>query len=124
MSFNVTEIAEGKVIEVELTGKLSKEAYAHFVPLTERRIEQFGKVSMLVVMHDFHGWDAGAVWADIKFDIKHFRDIERLAIVGDSKWEQGMAAFCRPFTTATIKYFDLSQLGEAREWIREGIAPS
>lgn len=119
MSFEITEIAEGKVIEVALTGKLTKEAYEEFVPLTEQRIQQFGKVRMLVILHDFHGWDAGALWEDIKFDIKHFNDIERLALVGDSKWEKGMAAFCRPFTTAKIKYFDQSEIEAARQWIQE-----
>jgi hypothetical protein len=27
---------------------------------------------------------------DIKFDLKHFADIERLALVGDRKWEAGI----------------------------------
>ncbi len=36
------------------------------------------------------------MWEDIKFDMKHFADIERLAIVGESKWEKGMAVFRRP----------------------------
>ena len=31
---------------------------------------------MLVEMHDFHGWTAGAIWEDIRFDAKHFTDIE------------------------------------------------
>jgi len=119
MSFEVTEIAEGKVIEVALSGKLTKEAYEEFVPLTEKRIQQFGKVRMLVILHDFHGWDAGALWEDVKFDVQHFNDIERLAIVGDSKWEKGMAVFCRPFTTAKIKYFDQSEIEAARQWIQE-----
>jgi hypothetical protein len=60
-------------------------------------------------MHDFHGWDAGALWEDAKFDLKHFADIERLAFVGEKKWEKGMAQFCRPFTKATIRYFDRSE---------------
>ena len=121
MSFRVTEIADGKIIEVELTGKLSKEAYEQFVPLTEQRIQQYGKVRMLVVLNDFHGWDAGALWEDTKFDVKHFNDIERLALVGESKWEKGMATFCRPFTTAKIEYFDLAQLDDARRWIQEDL---
>lgn len=121
MSFRVTEIADGKIIEVELTGKLSKEAYEQFVPLTEQRIQQYGKVRMLVVLKDFHGWDAGALWEDTKFDVKHFNDIERLALVGESKWEKGMATFCRPFTTAKIEYFDLAQLDDARRWIQEDL---
>ena len=57
---------------------------------------------MLVRLHDFHGWTAGALWEDIKFDLKHFAHIERLALVGDRKWEAGMAVFCKPFTTATF----------------------
>lgn len=117
MNFEVTELAEGRIIEVQLSGKLTKEAYEHFVPLTEERIKQFGKVRMLVIMHDFHGWDAGALWEDIKFDVKHFNDIERLAIVGESKWENGMTVFCRPFTTAKIKYFDHTEIDAARQWI-------
>lgn len=122
MSYEITEIAAGKVIEVVLTGKLSKEAYQEFVPLTEERIKQYGKVRLLVVMHDFHGWEAGALWEDLKFDLKHFNDLERLALVGESKWEKGMAAFCKPFTTAKIKYFDIAEIAGAREWIQEGLA--
>ena len=73
-------------------------------------------------MHDFHGWTVGALWEDIKFDWKHFGHIERLALVGERKWEAGMATFCKPFTRATICYFDQSQSVEAANWIREGIA--
>ncbi len=30
-----------------------------------------------------------------------------------------MAAFCKPFTTATIRYFDHSKAAEARAWLEE-----
>ena len=103
---------------MQATGKLSKEDYEKFVPLTEEKIGHFGKIRILFIMHDFHGWDAGALWDDIKFDAKHFNQIERLAIVGESKWEHGMSAFCRPFTTASIKYFDQADIAQAREWVQ------
>jgi SpoIIAA-like len=74
---------------------------------------------VLFEMNDFHGWTAGALWDDIKFDVKHFRDIERVAIVGDARWQAGMAVFCRPFTTASVRYFDRAQLEQARQWIAE-----
>jgi hypothetical protein len=116
-TLEVTETAGGQVLEVHVTGKLEKADYDHFVPEVERLIEQHGKIRVLFDMHDFRGWTAGALWQDIKFDVKHFKDIERLAIVGEKKWEKGMAVFCKPFTTATIRYFDRSQLKEARQWI-------
>ncbi len=107
----------GKVLEVQLTGKLAKEDYGHFVPTVERLVKDHGKIRMLVKMHDFHGWTAGALWQDIKFDAKHFKDIERLAMVGESKWQHGMAVFCKPFTTAKVRYFDHAALDEARTWL-------
>ena len=118
MSFNVVEHAEGKIIEIQISGKLTKEAYDAFLPMTEAKITEFGKVRMLVILNDFHGWDAGALWQDIKFDLKHHGHIDRLAIVGETKWEKGMAAFCKPFTSATIQYFDISDVAKAREWIQ------
>ena len=33
-------------------------------------------------MHDFHGWDMGAAWEDIKFATKHCSDISKVATVG------------------------------------------
>ena len=110
--------SNGNVLEVKSTGKLTREFYEAFAPAVDAQIKSFGKVRILFEMHDFHGWTAGALWEDIKFDMKHWKDIERLAIVGETKWEQGMAAFCKPFTTAKVKYFDHSKLDEARAWIR------
>jgi hypothetical protein len=112
---------EGKVMEVTATGKFEKADYEMFVPAAEELIKEHGKVRVLFIMQGFHGWSAGALWEDIKFDLKHFNHIERLGIVGESKWEKGMAVFCRPFTTAKIRYFDTSQLDDAREWIDEGL---
>jgi hypothetical protein len=121
MSVHFQEEAGGKCLLVQLSGKLTKEDYQHFVPAVEQLFKQHGKLRMLVRMHDFHGWTMGALWEDIKFDLKHWADIERLAFVGDRKWEAGMAAFCKPFTRAAIQYFDESKYEEALGWIKEGI---
>ena len=108
---------EGNLLVIQLTGKVHKEDYQHFVPLVEKAVQMHGKVRMLVQMHNFHGWDAAALWQDVKFDAKHFNHIERLAIVGETTWEKWMAAFCKPFTTATIRYYGTEAMAEARVWI-------
>ncbi len=110
---------DGKILEVHATGEFEAKDYELFVPAAEKLIKQHGKIRVLFVMNDFHGWTAGAAWDDIKFDLKHFSDIERLAIVGETKWEKGMSIFCRPFTTSSIKYFDHADVDKAHEWIRE-----
>lgn len=112
-------VAHDEYLEVHASGKLTKEFYEQFVPAIEKQIEESGKLRVLFLMKDFHGWTAGALWEDVKFDLKHWKDIERLAIVGESKWEKGMAVFCKPFTKAKVKYFDHAQLDAARTWVRE-----
>ena len=63
------------------------------------------------------GWEMAAAWQDTKFGMRHFHDIERLAMVGEKAWEHGMAVFCKPFTKAEIRYFDSSAAAEAESWI-------
>ncbi len=121
MSVELHESLSGKMLVLKLSGKLDKDDYQAFVPHVEKLIRQHGKIRMLVELHDFHGWTAGGLWEDIKFDLRHFSDIERLAIVGDKRWEHGMAVFCKPFTTADIRYFDVSELAEARHWIGQDV---
>lgn len=107
------------VLEVQVSDKLEKKDYEALSPTVEKLIEEHGKINVLFVMRDFHGWKAGALWQDVKFDLKHFNDIERLAMVGDRAWEKGMAKFCKPFTTAEIEWFDLVDLRHAREWVEQ-----
>jgi hypothetical protein len=112
-------VSTGKLLHVKVTGKLTKESYEIFTPAVDQQIQEHGKIRILFEMHDFHGWSVGAMWEDMKLDLKHWKDIERLAIVGESKWQKGMAVFCKPFTAAKIQYFDHSQLGEAQTWLAE-----
>jgi hypothetical protein len=119
MADTIDIAASGNVLEVQLSGKLTKEAYQELAPVVDQQIQENGKLRILVILDDFHGWTAGALWEDMKFDMKHWKDIERLAIVGESKWEQGMAVFCKPFTAAKIKYFDHADVDAAREWVDE-----
>ncbi len=119
MPIQMNEENGGKVLVLHLSGRLVKADYEHFVPEFERLVRQNGKLRVLFDMADLHGWDAGAAWEDIKFDIKHFADIERLAMVGDKKWQHGMATFFKPFTKATTRYFDETAASEARKWLGE-----
>ncbi|MBI1355808.1 MAG: STAS/SEC14 domain-containing protein [Acidobacteria bacterium] len=117
MSVKMNHEPESRALEVTMEGKLQAEDYETFVPVVEDLIKQYGSLDLLVNLHDFHGWTAGALWEDIKFDVKHFRDIGKLAIVGETKWEAGMAKFCKPFTTAEVRFFPREDLVAAREWI-------
>ena len=106
-------------IGFKVTGKLHDEDYKKFVPLVDEAIAKHGKVRFLAEFHEFSGWDLQALWADIKFSTTHCTKIERIALVGDKTWEKWMAAVCKPFTLAKVRYFDIGELGAAKAWLAE-----
>lgn len=121
MPIQLKEENDGRILAVKVSGKLVKADYADIVPVFERLVKQHGKLRVLFDLADFHGWDAGAVWQDLKLGLAHFAHIERIAMVGENKWHHGMAVFCQPFTAAKVRYFDHADLAKAQEWIDEGL---
>lgn len=119
MSIQLNEENGGKMLAVHVSGKLVKADYEQFVPEFERLVRQHGKLRVLFDMAGFHGWEVGALWEDTKLAIHHFADIDRLAMVGEKRWQQGMATFCKPFTKATVRYFDHADTAKARKWLDE-----
>ncbi len=112
----------GNVVVVRATGKLTEADYKVFTPVLESAIQEHGSIRVLFVLHDFHGWDLGGFWQDIKFDAKHAKDVDRFAIVGDKKWFEWMGKLCNTFTHTQAKTFHSDQLAEAEAWVKEGAA--
>jgi len=83
MPIHINELTGGNVLAVHVSGILSRADYERFVPKFEQSVQQHGKLRVLFDMTGFHGWEAAAIWEELKFDVKHFADIERCAMVGD-----------------------------------------
>ena len=113
------ETGSPQVLGFGLTGKLHDDDYKQFVPTIEIILTALGKVRLFIRLKDFHGWDIHAAWDEFVFSLVHYSDFERIAIVGDGKWEKWMAGFCKSFTTAKVKYFELSEIDAAWDWLKE-----
>jgi hypothetical protein len=109
------------ILSFQMKGRLRDEDYRKFVPIVEEAVKSQGKVRLLAQFQDFHGWDVFALWDEIKFAALHCFDIERIALIGDRRWEKWMARFCKPFTRARVRYFDSSQVDAAKNWLQEGV---
>lgn len=117
MSLHIIENPGGSILELEASGKLAASDFQSLESTFQRLVKQYGKIRVLFIMRDFHGWEPVAFWDEVKFDLKHFGDIERLAMIGDKQWEKFLGVFGRPFTAAEIRYFDKSELAKARSWL-------
>lgn len=110
----------GQFLILHATGKLVEADYRDLEPQFEALAPHTGKLRVLFDMTGLHGWDAAAAWQDIKFDLRHFADIHRLAILGEKPWQHGLATLFSPFTRATTKYFDHGRRAEAAAWLVQG----
>ena len=107
------------VVGLKLTGKLRDEDYPQFVQTMETILTTEGKVRLFVQYEEFPGWDLYAAWEELTVGLIHYSNFERIAMVGDRRWEKWMADFCRPFTKADVKYFGKSEVDAAWKWLRE-----
>ncbi|MFW6217667.1 MAG: STAS/SEC14 domain-containing protein [Verrucomicrobiota bacterium] len=105
-------------VALEVSGKLTELDYEILIPLFETQLEEHGKIALFWELKDFHGWTAGSLWENTKFDVKHAFDFTRVAVVGDRKWEERMATFMKPFTSAEVRFFDSEDRDEAMRWAR------
>ncbi len=120
MPIKIQEQDGGETLIVHAIGTLTKSDYERFGREFEHQVSQHGSLRVLIDLTGFHGLEAGALWEEVKFDVKHFADIERLAVVGDKQWQHGMTTFFKPFTKATVQYFDFDIVfAEARTWLGE-----
>lgn len=119
MSVAIHRLAED-ALEINIQGTLTRQDYEQFAPLAEGQIQAHGKTNMVVRVDDFSGWSPVALWADLKFDVKHYSDIDRLALVGEADSRDWLEAVSKPLTGAEVRYFPEGELDEARTWVCDG----
>ncbi|MBX9851970.1 MAG: STAS/SEC14 domain-containing protein [Cytophagaceae bacterium] len=112
-------IVEGKenLIFTHASGNITREDYKKIIPALEDKIVHFSKVRWYFEMDDTHKWEPGAVWQDLKFDLKSGRRIEKIAIVGASKSESFLTKLLKPLIKGEVKFFNYEDRDAARLWI-------
>ena len=116
MITELNDLPEG-VIGFEATGKLRAEDYRDvLLPVIERAAKD-GDVRVVIVISDFDGLSAGAMWEDLKMGVQHLRAWKRIALVTDVEWMSQMTAMFGWMTPGEVKHFRLSEQPAAIEWV-------
>lgn len=116
MSVTIMEISP-TTYELIMQGKLEKSDYQLVIPALEKTIDEQGEVNLLLNVSHFQGWSPRAFWEDLKFDVKHYSHVSRLALVAEDADKQWMATLSRPFTSADVRFFTEEAHETAREWV-------
>lgn len=106
-------------MEVVAYGKLSKQDYDLFTSQIESALASKDTLNLLLHIRELDGWSPRALWEDLQFDIKHYDDFSRIALVGEKGPQEWMARASKPLTTAEVKFFEVTEADEARKWVQQ-----
>jgi len=110
---------DGNVVSIKVTGKLTETELASTQQATAGVIRELGKVRIFIDAGNFDGWEQGGSWNDFSFEDEFDPYIEKMAIVGDSKWEELILVFSnKGFREFPIEYFDSAESRQALSWIK------
>ncbi|CAL65017.1 STAS/SEC14 domain-containing protein [Christiangramia forsetii] len=112
------DLKQDKLLATVIDGKLSEEEIELLHAKIHEILETNNKLRWYFEMNDFDGWSAKGFWEDLKMDSKHASDYEKIAMVGDSEWQDWMTQLMKPFTNADIKFFEIEEKERAKKWIQ------
>jgi universal stress protein A len=123
--FDVIEKWTGNgVVALHATGRLTHEDYEKLVPMLLEVIEEHGAIRCLIDLTGLERIEPRAVLDELRFDLKHGKEVARCAVVGDHAWERWATETARPlFRNADVAFFAPEDLEQAAEWVREGLPP-
>jgi len=104
-------------IEVSMFGKLKHEDYQLFVPMVDKALKGAKglEVDLLADMRGFKGWEFLAAWDDFKFGVKHRNAFDKVAIIGNKKWEEASVAMMSHLMKGKSKFF--KEREKALSWL-------
>jgi hypothetical protein len=104
------------VIGFEVSGKLETSDYRDLLLPALQKAAAAGEVRIVVVMPEFSGFTAGALWEDVKMGIEHWRAWKRIALVTDVGWMAQATNWFGWMTPGDVKHFPLAQRDAAIAW--------
>jgi hypothetical protein len=106
------------VYRLEVSGLMRKADLEQCEKELADEMRRLPQVKLLFVLKNFEGWEPHADWNDLTFYMKHGGAIERIAIVGDSKWRSEALMFAAAgLRRAPVKFFSEDDLASARVWL-------
>lgn len=113
--------SEGRFIGVEVGGHVSLGEEEVWIRRLDEAMERYGSISALVVMGEGIHWEAKAALKDLKWLLGHQIEIDRVAVVSNSRrWKvlTDLDSLFAKLVGIREKHFTPDRLDEAWAWVR------
>jgi hypothetical protein len=109
------ERSTDKILGYTISGDLTKADYQTLAPVLSSVIEAQGSVSVLFDLTGFKREKLTALGSDVNFGQQFQGKIDKMALVGDSKWESHLTKLVQPYDAKDAKFFETDD--DAWTWL-------
>ena len=120
-AFRELDIGNPSIAAFELSGRLNAEEAENGVDLVRYKLEQLECSRMMMVITNWHGFDADAMFNEHVMSAKLalINKLDRYAIVGGPSWIRGLSGVMGALIKPEIRSFDLDDKDAAIAWLSE-----
>ena|SRR5438034_5461657 len=106
------------VLTIKVTGTLSQPELSAARKAAAEILQKQGRGCILIDAQKFAGWEKGGDWGDLSGQTELDPQVEKLAIVGEKKWEDFALIFAgQGLRRFPIEYFLPADLPKAHAWL-------
>lgn len=119
LSIGIERVDNKIFLSLKAVGTLTHADYETITPMIDAALAEVKnpQVDVLLDASELDGWDLRAAWDDFKLGLKHNNQFRKIAIYGNKKWQQNIAAIGNWFISGELKYFP--QADQAIEWLKK-----
>ncbi len=117
LSIGIERIEDNFFLSLKAVGKLTHEDYKIITPMIDSALEGIKdpKINAIIDGTELEGWELRAAWDDFRLGLKHGSEFEKIAILGNKKWQENTAKIGSWFISGEVQYFE-SQT-DALDWL-------
>ena len=110
--------SSGNVVGARVGGRLGVDECKLLSARIEALIAEHKTVRLLLDVSGCDHVDPSAAWEEFVMGVKHWNDLERIAIVGGAKWSRVAAGTLNRIANGEAEHFSPDELLGAWVWIR------
>ncbi len=115
----MTASPDPRVIVAEASGKVTRGDVEALVRTLEGWMVHTGATCFLVDLRHAEGAEWSAFWADAKFELRHLREIRRIAFIGNQHWLWTIPWLAHRMSPIEVRTFREGWEGDAWSWLME-----
>jgi hypothetical protein len=117
LSIGMDRINDNFFLTLKAQGKLTHNDYQIITPLIDSALAEVSSpnVKVLIDGTELEGWELRAAWDDFKLGLKHGNEFNKIAIVGNKRWQEILSKLGNWFISGEVQYFENEH--EALAWL-------